>query len=1274
MYFKLQNKVYGDSTLAKNRLILERLEERILLAADPVAAIEVADTGFIEEGINFTVSFENDAANNSATDVGYQPHLDVVVEKGIKVSDATYLGAPVTLTKVAFWDNTDSRWEDAGDGSGNEVTGHPQDPTGDGAFNQPGSATKTGDIWYSVQLPFGSFTYDQPKVEIDFTATLDSAEGAEVGTALDIKATANFAFGDADALNNPAIDAPVQGAEFTASITPTVWTIDKTIIAPETETATGPSFPRTWQIEIDIADGQTVTDIDITDVLPNNLVYVDGSIAINTTGAAAASGQTISQTPTAGQVNNAPNNDFLIEFGSVTGTTAKDIVITYEAYVNNLDANGGNVINPQTGDDTSSVNNASADGSYLTNVLAQITDTETLQDKSIAIQKSVAIVGGGATVPGAFAEYTLEFQISDYFSFDDLVIDDSFSDGLRFDTGFTPTFSVSENGVSIATTNFNSGNFTVTLNADNNSATPATDGSTDVEFRLSNQLFGTTVGEELSGDQFNGSPAGSGGTVGTITFRVEIQEDFSDTFVSGDNSVDMGDVLTNTVIITGNVKNTDGTDTTFTESDDSSADLTIDQIQATKSIYAIDGDTNYIANNNTALTPGETVTYRIKLDLSSADAENLIITDFLPLPILTATTVTANTFAAVPSGTVPVAGSASFGPDHTLHNATLVRDNGSAFNGIPTIIPNGTNNTVQFDFGTFDDNGAASGPQVIDILFTVAANDEPFGNGLFLTNQALVGIGSTNGSTDAITEIVQIEVEEPELVLKKGIVSTNAGSSTFNPGTVGPAGVVFDDPDDSSSPFSGTISSTGLLTNPIDSNMTGADKGDLVKFAVVVENIGKQSAFDLLLNDQLPDGFELPTSTEGLNFKIHNGAGTQLNFVDEAGNVLANDAAIIAKFFSATPGEGIRIADTVNGSIAAGKTSDGTVINTGDNIIIVTYDLQAKADIDPATVHTGTAELLEYAVQEGGTDFTTGISGDWQDAATVTAISSKLTKTLTGTEFNDATNENDEAVIGEWVRYTLVLTVPEITTNAATIVDTLDAGLSFFDVESVTSSSGDVTFTGAPLSPTIASGGESITFDFGTISNSNTDNATTETITIVYRALATNVGSNQSTANEAGPDLDNSAVFSWNNGSGAQSLASVSADEISIIEPELTLSQTVRVDSDGNGFDAGDGTTGDVDDDVEFTITLEHSGTSEADAYDLVLNNTPPPTGLDNLTIVSVAGTSSAVLSDFAITGGNLQVAAGKNVDLLNGQTIIIKVTGTINNTVSPQETIANTC
>ncbi len=295
--------------MGKNRLILERLEERILLAADPVAAIEVADTNFINEDINFTVSFDNESAG---TDVGYQPHVDVVVEKGIKVSGAKYLTSDVTLTEVAVWDDLDSRWED---GSGAEVVGHPQDPTGEGenanntvGFIQPSDGNTTGDIWYSVQLPFGSFAHDQPKVAIDFTAKLDSSEGAVVGTPLGIKAMGNFAFGDADALNNPATDAPVQGSEITDTITPTVWTIDKSIVAPESETATGPSFPRTWKIEIDIADGETVTDIDITDVMPNNLVYVNNSIAIDISGAESVTGQTISQTPTAGQVNNAPDN------------------------------------------------------------------------------------------------------------------------------------------------------------------------------------------------------------------------------------------------------------------------------------------------------------------------------------------------------------------------------------------------------------------------------------------------------------------------------------------------------------------------------------------------------------------------------------------------------------------------------------------------------------------------------------------------------------------------------------------------------------------------------------------------------------------------------------------------------------------------------------------------------------------------------------------------------------------------------------------------------
>ena len=45
-------------------------------------------------------------------------------------------------------------------------------------------------------------------------------------------------------------------------------------VGPENETATGPNYVRQYQIIADIADGQTVTNLDLTDVLPGNLQFV----------------------------------------------------------------------------------------------------------------------------------------------------------------------------------------------------------------------------------------------------------------------------------------------------------------------------------------------------------------------------------------------------------------------------------------------------------------------------------------------------------------------------------------------------------------------------------------------------------------------------------------------------------------------------------------------------------------------------------------------------------------------------------------------------------------------------------------------------------------------------------------------------------------------------------------------------------------------------------------------------------------------------------------
>src|SRR5690606_17903362 len=102
---------------------------------------------------------------------------------------------------------------------------------------------------------------------------------AQVAVPLEITAQGGFRFGT-DPLNNPLVDPPLQQASPDVfQITPTVLELTKELIAPEGETSTGPNFPRTYVLTIDIADGQTIDDLNVVDLLPNNIVVTGVSVA-----------------------------------------------------------------------------------------------------------------------------------------------------------------------------------------------------------------------------------------------------------------------------------------------------------------------------------------------------------------------------------------------------------------------------------------------------------------------------------------------------------------------------------------------------------------------------------------------------------------------------------------------------------------------------------------------------------------------------------------------------------------------------------------------------------------------------------------------------------------------------------------------------------------------------------------------------------------------------------------------------------------------------------
>jgi hypothetical protein len=129
---------------------------------------------------------------------------------------------------------------------------------------------------------------------------------------------------------------------------------------------------------------------------------------------------------------------------------------------------------------------------------------------------------------------------------------------------------------------------------------------------------------------------------------------------------------------------------------------------------------------------------------------------------------------------------------------------------VPTIASNAAANSLTFNYGDFDD--PANSSTQVDILFTVTVSDDPFADGLFLTNQVRQVETSTNAGDSFNDAIVQINLGEPELNIQKGVVGSNSGG-TFSPATVGPLAFTAPGAGDNNAAtpeFAGTITSTNL--------------------------------------------------------------------------------------------------------------------------------------------------------------------------------------------------------------------------------------------------------------------------------------------------------------------------------------------------------------------------------------------------------------------------------------------------------------------------------
>ncbi len=656
----------------------------------------------------------------------------------------------------------------------------------------------------------------------------------------------------------------------------------------------------------------------------------------------------------------------------------------------------------------------------------------TLTDKSIAVQKGVVNLSG-ANAPGALLEYTLRFQISDFFAFQGVTLMDVVSDGQHVEG--TPTLEVEGNGFSLPAWPMAGGvggNYTIACNytggpgLECTSDDPAANtGETTLTFRVSDELIsrGRPNGRLVGGciDPVSGTtnpdcdPANPGGyndgpTYATLRFRTRILSEFTDDFPSGDPSVDQGDVLGNDVNIAGDLLDT-GTLTLsgFSESDVSSTGLSIGTGSLSKSVYAVNGSA---PGDPVRVKPGDAVTYRITYTLPISDIENLEFNDYLPLPVFhvgdpdevppAGPVWLVNPAAA---GSAPPAGVATFGPSDTFYAYTC----SSAGSGnppgclVPTLTSDTVNNRLRFYYGDFNDSRHQA--TTVDLLFTLVVSDDPFADQLYLTNQVNGFEGSTNAGTVASDAIRQIVLTEPVLRTTKGVIWTSNANRAFDPDPAGP--VTFLAPINAPR-WSGTINSTNLAATPIDSDVSGVDAGDTVTFAIAVENTGSslKGAFDIVLRDDLPTPYEIPGAAPGLNLQIYYGNGTgPIAFTYPTGGPACTgvwpgdpcgpDGApgTMDDLF----GYGIQLVDPVGQGVCQAHDP-----NLGNNIILITYDLQLGNTTGPGTV-INTASLVNYAGSEGGPNHLPTPQTDTAE----TTIAGTAAKVLVGTEIANAVNTSD---------------------------------------------------------------------------------------------------------------------------------------------------------------------------------------------------------------------------------------------------------------------------
>lgn len=1082
----------------------------------------------IGETVTFDITFANEG-----DEVGFWPFVDLVLDQGgADVSSPpcdglSFVSAVVASTTPAVTPPLETVL----------VQNAPCAPGGNIVHPYSGvtlTAVPQGAQLVVLKLPNGSFEPGQPPLTLRVTALISNL--ADDGHPLRISARGGFRFGDHPTNNpqagiqpvlNPAAPKPVADWPH-AEVTPRVLLLEKTFLGTDNETVPGPNFPEQFAIAVRVAPGQTLKDLTLNDAVagPHDLEFTK-----------------VDSTVPGAKTTIVKPDAFSVFYPQLKGTggTADVITSTFfatndllygprcESGTSNGIYSGGADWTPLDPRDKDPVPFVVAVGSWDIAV------------RAIAVTKSATPFDPRGPVPGSLVEYRISFRLSDYLSFSNIIVDDDLSDGQVYFPG-SARFSAQDGKGSVTNQPFpdalltSAGNtgeasyFCPSIECDvfvrNEVQLP---GHTHLRFRFSDALKAVPLTPFPTGTLTGGALLAGGPATGELVFRVTIADKFqfgshSDT---DEGEVDKHDPILDRAVVEADVEPRGGKC-----SDDGNTCLEVPGDVLKKHI---------VAKNGVMLTPvpdpvgiplptftrDDTITYRLTKTIPSGDGDDLTIRDWVPQPVLE-----VDGMIAKEGSTVPHCGALPPQVDEVCFVAPAIVP-------APELHVDPAEDTLTFDFGNLSDTNNKPAP--IEIYITLEVTQDPFADGLFLTNHAEECEKTSYGRMVCQNAIAQFELHEPLVRIRKGILCTGPPCGTA--GKRRAVGQQRPAVDCAACPVSSAINS-GNVGSLLQNSVT-ADASDSLTYIVVLENIGKGElgAFDVRFHDQIDAAS--PAKIDATSLCVRYGDGTSAPFTTNVLNAKNVDLTLKDPIGAYSPTSGL-------------------------NLVVVTYkvDLLGPADMPIGSCVTNKATLDAFSNVAGGANFVTagftaGTTATAQSCARAQMVKSIVWKS------EHLTAPAAPMWIGEIVRYRLRVRVPEGTASPLVLTENLPPGFTIAAPPVVTAV-GPVTWT-TPVQWTVQG-----KIDLGTVTNTAV-NGDCEYLDVEIDVLVNDIAANND--GDAKPN-------SFSATAGSKFLGKSNTVTVNVEEPQLQVAKR-------NFFD------GEL---TRFYLSITNAG--KGPAFDVVVNDT----------------------------------------------------------------------